>query len=111
MYYLGTVSGASGGAYNWSGGASGIANFTIPKYANALYFEPGVSGIRFALSHATGYTAFLSTGAGINAAQLGGPTGVQGPFYKPPGLDTSVGFYFSNSTQYSVRVWAAVIGK
>lgn len=107
MFYLGSISGASGSAYNWSGGASGFANFAIPAGSKALYLEGSASGLRFALSAATGYTAFLATGGAIGSAQLAGPATLQGPFYRIPGANCTVGIYTSTATQYSVKVFGA----
>lgn len=107
MYYYGTVSGASGAAYNWSGGVSGFAGFAIPAGAKALYLESSASGIRFRLSSATGYTAFLNTGAGLGAANLQAAGVLYGPFYRVPEANCSVGVYSAGATQYSVRVFGA----
>lgn len=106
MYYLGSISGSSGAAYNWSGGASGLANFPIPQGPRAFYFVPSASGLRFALSAATGYTGFLGTGAGLGTVQLVGPDQLNGPF-QVGSLNSAVGIYNSSATQYSVRVFTA----
>jgi hypothetical protein len=105
MYYLGSISGASGAAYNWSGGVSGFANFRVPAGVKALYLEPSASGLRFALSAATGYTGFLGTGAGLGAAIMQN-VALHGP-YRRLGDNCSVGIYSAGATQYSVRVFGA----
>lgn len=107
MYYLGSISGASGAAYNWSGGVSGFAGFSVPLGAKALYLEGSASGLRFALSAATGYTGFLGTGGAVGSVQLAGPATLQGPFYRTPGANCMVGIYTSTATQYSVKVFGA----
>jgi len=107
VYYLGSISGASGAAYNWSGGVSGFANFAIPRHTKALYLETSASGTRFLLSAATGYTGFLNTGAGLAGANLQAAGVLYGPFYRAAGTDVAVGVYNGGVTQYSVRVFGA----
>lgn len=106
MYYLGSISGSSGAAYNWSGGVSGFANFVIPSRVGRIYLEPSASGTRFALSAATGYTGFLGTGAGLGAAVMVAAPALYGPF-AVIGNNCSVGVYLGSATQYSVRVFGA----
>lgn len=106
MYYLGSISGSSGAAYNWSGGVSGFAGFNIPISAKALYLEPSASGLRFALSAATGYTGFLNTGAGLGAAVMQAGGQLYGPFRTIPMVNCSVGIFSPGATQYSVRIFA-----
>ncbi len=53
MYFLGTISGASGGYYNNVTGVSGVGAFSIPPHVKAFYLQPSHSGINFGLSPAT----------------------------------------------------------
>lgn len=105
MYYQGTISGSSGAAYNFTGGVSGFAGFAIPLGVKSLYLESSASGIRFALSAATGYTGFMNTGAGVGGANLQAAGQIYGP-YRRLGENCSVGVYSAGATQYSVRVFA-----
>lgn len=107
MFYLGSISGSSGAAYNWSGGVSGFANFSIPKQTKAFFLEASASGTRFLMSAATGYTAFLSTGGVVAGANLQAAGVVYGPYARAAGTDISIGVYHASATQYSVRIFGA----
>lgn len=120
MFYFGTISGSSGAAYNWSGGVSGFAwsggvsgtmGFPLPPSVKAFYLEPSASGLRFAISPATGFTGFLSTAGsavpgGVGAVMQAAGT-LYGPFYRSPTPNWSIGVYSASATQYSVRVFGA----
>ena len=103
MYYLGTMTAASGGYYNDRTGHSGIGAFSIPKNVKALYLFPSASGVQFGLSTATGVTAFMTAGNGAPLAAPvtpGGPDPLNGPFLVIGG----------NSGNVVVGVWNAVGG-
>lgn len=106
MYWLGTISGASGAYYNHSTGASGVGAFNFPAgLKGQLYLEPSASGLRFALSTATGVTGFIQAG-GLNTAQLQGPGVLNGPFRFVQGPNLALGIYGYGLGQ-SVRVFVA----
>lgn len=107
MFYLGTITGASGAYYNNQTGASGIGTFSIPPSTRALYLVPSASGTTFLLSAATGVTGFISA---ANGAQLSGPGVINGPFRPVAGTNfqnVTVGIYNSAGGFVSVRVFAA----
>lgn len=105
MYWLGSISGASGAYYNNRTGVSGIGAFSIPTgLKGAFYLEPSASGCRFLLSAATGVTNFVQAD-GLNTAQLQGPGILNGPF-RFAGQPV-IGVFNGGATQYSVRVFGA----
>ena len=112
MYYLGSMTAASGGYYNDRTGHSGIGAFAIPKNVKALYLFPSASGLQFGLSCATGVTAFMNAGNGAPLAAPvvpGGPDPVNGPFQVIGGNSANVvvGVWNPLGTFISVRVFAA----
>lgn len=109
MYYLGTVTAASGGYYNHVTGNSGIGIFNIPANVKALYLVPSATGLAFAMSVATGITAFMSAGNGapLISAAAGGENPVNGPFQAISGSNVKVGIWNAVGGFISVRVYAA----
>lgn len=106
MYYLGTVTGASGAYYSNQTGASGVGAFSIPKNVKSLYMVPSASGLTFLLSAATGVTGFISA---ANGAQLEGPGVINGPFKPVIGNDANivVGIYNAAGGFLSVRIFGS----
>lgn len=104
MYFLGTISGASGAYYNNTTGVSGIGAFTIPANAKSLYLTYGasLSNVTFAFSNATGVTSFLNSANGAPVPPFGT---IGGPYRVTQG--TKVGIYNPNSVFVSVLVFAA----
>lgn len=108
MYYLGSITAASGGYYNSATGLSGIGAFSIPANVRALALVPSASGLSFAMSAATGATAFMNAGNGapLVAAAIGGYANpINGP-YKVIGPNVTVGIWNSVGGFISVRVYA-----
>lgn len=107
MFYLGTITGSSGSAYNNQTGPSGLGTFPIPAGAQALYLECSASGVRAEFYVATGITSFTNTARGI---QLAGPNAINGPFRLPrlgPGAPpVLVGISHAQSGFVSVRVFS-----
>lgn len=109
MYYLGTITAASGGYYNEVTGASGIGTFAIGPSVKSLYLVPSASGLGFVLSVATGTTAFVTAAnnAPLSAPVVpGGPNPVNGPFRTICGQNVKVGIWNSVGGFISVRVYA-----
>lgn len=106
MYLLGVITGASGAYYNHTTGVSGIGTFAIPTggIKGALWLEPSISGLRFALSAATGVTAFIQA-AGANTAPLQGPGILNGPFRFVQGPNFALGVFAPGATQYSCKAF------
>ena len=110
MYYLGTMTAASGGYYNNVTGASGIGTFSIPVNVRSLYLVPSASGVGFLLSAATGTTAFVNdrNNAPLNAPIAGAVSNpINGPFQVIAGTNITVGIYNAVGGFVSVRVYAA----
>ncbi len=108
MYFLGSISGASGAYYNNVTGVSGIGAFSIPPSVKAIYLVPGTTGIAFALGAANGPTSFLNA---VNGAPLYGASGhlagsINGPF-RVIGPNITVGIYNALGGFVSCRVFAA----
>lgn len=103
MFYLGTITGASGGYNNLATGHSGIGTFSIPTGTRALYLVPSASGLAFELFAAGGAT---NTTAG-RGAQLTGPGVINGPFRPVTGGGIVVGIWNAAGGFLSVRVYAA----
>lgn len=104
MYFLGSITGASGSYYNQSTGNSGIGTFTIPPTVKALYLVPSASGLLFELSAATGITAFTNITRG---AQLSGPGTINGPFRAPGADNIQVGICHNQAGFISCRIYGA----
>jgi hypothetical protein len=112
VYYLGTITGASGAYSNQQTGASGIGTFFIPPAVRALYLMASASGVLFELGASTGVTGaigstFQTTAA--RGAQLDGPNTIMGPFrcVSTPNQSTVVSIFNSAGGFVSVRVYAA----
>jgi hypothetical protein len=109
VYYLGSITAASGAYYNDRTGVSGIGAFTIPPSIKALYLAyggSGLTGLSFLLSTATGVTSFITAanGAPVPAVgTIGGPY----PTVHSVGGNIKVGVYNPNGGFISVRVFAA----
>lgn len=105
MYFLGSISGASGAANNQQAGG-----FPIPPGTRALYLVSSAAGVLFEFGGHTG-----STGATFQTTQGRGAlidsTGIYGPFscvVSPvPGVQTVVGIYNTTGGNVSVRVYAS----
>lgn len=108
MYYLGTITGTSGGNYNNQTGPSGIGTFTIPAGTRSIYLVPSASGLSFALSNATGITAFMNAGNGAFLAApplINAPNPISGP-YRVTGPNIVVGIWNAAGGAISVRIFS-----
>ena len=109
MYYLGSITAASGvAANNWTTGASGIGTFTIPNATKRLYLQPNSTGILFELGVATGATTTAARGA-VLAHGLG--MELNGPFpvaNSGTGGITTVAIYNSIGGYVSVKVFGSL---
>lgn len=104
MYFLGTVSGASGSYNNRTTGASGVSAFTIPPNTKSLYLMPQASGLFFELGAATGISHVTSA---VRGAQLAGPNTINGPYRCASGENVSVAIYNSAGGFFSCRVYSS----
>lgn len=106
MFYLGSVTAASGGYNNLQTGASGIGTFTIPTGVAELYLLPSASGLQFEMFQ--GVTGGTNT-TGPRGCFLDFSNGrtINGPFRKVPGSSCVVGIYNAAGGFLSVRVYAA----
>lgn len=107
MYFLGTISGASGAYYNNVTGLSGVGAFSIPPNIKSVYLQPSHSGISFGFSIATGTTSFMNA---TNGARLVGPDTLCGPYRIISGAGMAaptIGVYAPGATQYSVRIFGS----
>lgn len=109
MYYLGSITAASGGYYNNATGVSGVGTFAIPNTVKRLYLAyagSGLTGLSFAFSTATGATSFMTA---LNGAPLPAPGTLAGPYrvVNGPGGNVLVGVYNSVGGFVAVKVWAA----
>lgn len=109
MYYLGSITAASGAYFNDRTGVSGIGAFTIPPNTKALYITyggSGLTGLSFALSSATGVTSFITAANGAPVPAVGT---IGGPYRVVNGNDCNikVGIYNPNGGFISIRVFAA----
>jgi len=102
MYWLGTITGASGSYNNLATGLSGIGAFAIPPSVRSLYLMPSASGLAFELSSATGIS-FQTTAA--RSAQLAGPNVISGPF-RVQGENVVVAIWNAAGGFVSCRVYA-----
>ena len=109
MFFLGTITGASGAYYNNVTGVSGFGAFSIPVSAKSVYLVPSASGLQFCMGVATGPTGPGPNFANLNnTAQLAGPGQINGPFRLPPtNYPTILGIYAQGATLYNVRVFGA----
>ena len=106
MYFLGSISGASGAVNNQQSGG-----FAIPPGTKSLYLVASQPGVLFEFGSATG-----STGATFQTTAARGAlidaTGIYGPFRcvcEPvnPGMQTVVGIYNPGLGNVSVRVYSS----
>lgn len=111
MYYLGSITGASGAYSNQQTGASGIGVFQIPPSVKALYIVPSASGTLFEIGVATGPTGSTFQTTLARGAQLEGPALISGPFkvlnVTPPGCAV-VSIFNAAGGFVSVRVYATL---
>lgn len=105
MYWLGTISGASGAYSNQQTGASGLGYFAIPQSVKSLYLVPSASGISLELLNATGSTGSTFQTAAGRCAQLT-PNTINGPFRTIGGPHHVVSVYYTGTGFVSVRVFA-----
>jgi hypothetical protein len=110
VYYLGSITAASGAYSNQQTGASGIGTFIIPNAVKSLYLVPQQSGILFELGQSTGATGSTFQTTLARGAQLDGPANISGPFRVVTnalncGIVVSV--YNSAGGFVSVRVYAS----
>ena len=103
MFYLGTVTGASGAYSNQTTGGSGGLPFSLPTGLRELYLAPQQSGILFELSGAS-YATTAARSAQLNFAPAGGGV-INGPYRVPPGGNPTVMVY-STQGLVSVRIYA-----
>lgn len=92
MFYIGTISVASGSfANNWTG-ASGGSCFRVPAYGKNLYFQPNVPTGQFQFNTATGISFRASP---TQAAYWGAGSENQaaGPFPIPRTDNFVIGVY------------------
>lgn len=104
MFYLGTVTGASGAYSNQATGLSGIGTFAIPTGTRELYLAPSASGILCEIAGASHMTT-AARAAQLNFAPAGGGI-INGPYRVPPGGNPTVAIYNSAGGFVSVRVYA-----
>lgn len=106
MFYLGSITAASGGYNNLATGLSGIGTFTIPTGVAELYLVPSASGIQFEMFQGvTGATSTTAArGAFLNFSNGGT---INGPFRKQPGVSCVVGIYNAAGGFLSVRIYSA----
>src|SRR5215471_4615628 len=106
MYFLGSISGASGAANNQQSGG-----FDIPPGTKSLYLVSSAAGVLFEFGSHTG-----STGATFQTTDRRGAlidsTGIYGPFPVIPNnpihnTRTVVGIYNTTGGNVSVRVYAS----
>lgn len=115
MYFLGTISGASGGYNNQSTGNSGIAiPFFLPPSVKAVYLVPSASGVLFEMFIATGPSGSTFNTTKARGAQIAGPGVISGPFRciqsnAPTGYQqfTVISIFHDQAGFHSVRVYAA----
>lgn len=109
MYYLGSITGASGGYSNQQTGASGIGTFLIPPGTKSLYLVPSASGLLFELGAATGPTGATFQTTLARGAQLDGPNLISGPFRCAggPSQYTVVSIFHNQAGFISCRVYAS----
>ena len=106
MFYLGSITAASGGYNNLQTGASGIGTFTIPTGVAELYLQPSASGLQFEMFQ--GVTGGTNTTAGRGLfLDFSSGGGINGPFRKISGSSCVVGIYNAAGGYLSVRVSAA----
>lgn len=115
MYYLGSITAASGAYNNQITGVSGIGTFVIPQAVRSLYLMPGQSGILLELGVASGTTGSTFQTTAARGAQLDGPNMISGPFplvvgATVPGACAVVSIYNSQGGFVSVRVYAGAHG-
>lgn len=104
VYYLGTITGASGAYSNAQTGASGIGTFAIPSTSRSLYLVSSASGVLAEFGATLGFQTSAARGA-----QLDGPNTIMGPFRTvpgPSGYGPTVSIYNSAGGFVSVRVYA-----
>ncbi len=106
MYFLGSITGASGAYSNQQTGASGIGVFQIPPSIRSIFLVPSASGVLFELGTATGATGGTFQTTVARGAQLDGPANISGPFRTIPGTYTVVSIFNAAGGFVSVRVFA-----
>jgi hypothetical protein len=104
VYFIGAISGASGGYNNRTTGASGVHAFTIPPNVKSLYLQPQQSGLLFELGAATGISFLTSAARG---AQLSGPNVINGPYRCIDGGNVVVSIYWSGAGFCSCKVFGS----
>lgn len=104
MYFLGSISGASGAANNQQSGG-----FDIPVGTKALYLMPSASGIQYEFGVHTGSTGATFKTTDQRGAFLDGPNLVSGPFHVVQNgqAHAVVSIYNLTGGNVSVRVYAA----
>jgi hypothetical protein len=106
VFYLGSITAASGGYNNLQTGASGIGAFTIPTGVAELYLQPSASGLQFEMFQGVtgGTNTTAARGVFLDFANGGS---INGPFHKIPKSSCVVGIYNAAGGFLSVRVYAA----
>lgn len=104
MYFLGSVSGASGAANNQQSGG-----FDIPPSTRALYLMASATGVQFELGVATGGTGSTFQTTQTRAGFLDGPNLLCGPFRVIQNAQGHpvVSIYNTTGGNVSVRVYMA----
>jgi hypothetical protein len=109
MYFLGSITGPSGGAAGVAVNNQQSGGFAIPPGAKALYLVASQPGVLFEFGNATG-----STGATFQTSAARGAiidsTGIYGPFpcaVNPAGQQTVVSICNTTGGVVSVRVYAS----
>lgn len=109
MYFLGSITGPSGGAAGVSVNNQQSGGFDIPQGTRSIYLVSSAQGVLFEMGSHTGSTGaqFQTTvarGAVIDA------TGIYGPFRcipNIPGMRTVVSICNTTGGSVSVRVYAS----
>lgn len=107
MYFLGSITGASGAYSNQQTGASGIGTFVIPPSTQSVYLMPSASGVSFELGAASGTTGSTFQTTLARAAQLDGPGLISGPFRVAKGSNCVVSVFNPAGGFVSVRVYSS----
>lgn len=103
MYFLGSITGASGAYSNVQTGVSGIGTFAIPAGAKSLYLVASASGLKFELGGASGFQT-----TALRGAPLAGPDVLNGPFRVPAGAPGTIVSIFNSAGGFiSCRVYSS----
>jgi hypothetical protein len=109
MFYLGTITAASGAYSNQNAGNSGLGTFVIPRSAKALCLVPSTSGLMFELMNATSPTGGHATGSAFQTtaarAAFIKDGEINGPFRTIGGPEHIVSVWNAAGGFLSVRVY------